>query len=376
MKYNKNMLIAYFVIIIIFSIYTYALVDPNLTLIAHPLWEIFRNHMVILGYYNRPISVIIYVTGIALLFLFHIYFMRSKKKLDVMRIGLIIALITLCAYPLLSHDLFNYMFTGKIVTYYHANPYVMRALDYPHDNWTRFMHWTHVTYPYGPTFLPLLLIPSLIGFSKFSITFILYKVFFATFYLISVYYLGKLNKWAALFFATNPLVIVEALINNHNDIVTVGIAIAGIYALHTSKVKTGKLLMLISGGIKYITLPLLLAGKPQGKLTRNSLLAIIGFTIVIVVACFKNGPYPWYFLNFFILLPYLGKRMKDFSILSFGLLLSYYPFIALGEWDNFKLSISHNIFEVALIINCAYILYLYRSNLRRLKYGIKPIRKK
>ncbi len=370
------MLVVYFTIILLFSIYTYALVDPNLTLIAHPLWEIFRNNMVVLGYYNRPMSALIYIVCILLLFALHIYFIRSKKKLDVMRIGLIIALITIFAYPLLSHDLFNYMFTGKIVTHYHANPYLMRALDYPHDEWTRFMHWTHVTYPYGPTFLPLLLIPSLIGFSKFSLTFILFKVFFATFYLIALYYLNKINKWSALFFATNPLIIIEALVNNHNDIVAIGISIAGIYMMYKNKNKLGKFLMLVSGGIKYITLPLLIAGKPHEKLTRNNLLAIAGLIIVLILVSFKNGPYPWYFLNLFILLPYLGKRMKDFSLLFLGLLLSYYPFVALGEWDTFKLTMSHNIIGAFIIINGIFLLYLNRSWIRRLKYRFKPIRKK
>lgn len=370
------MLVIYFIIIFLFSIYTYALVDPNLTLIAHPLWEIFRNNMVILGYHNRPLSSIIYIVGIIVLFLFHTYFIRSKRKLDAMRIGLIIALITLFAYPLLSHDLFNYMFTGKIVTHYHENPYLMRALDYPQDEWTRFMHWTHVTYPYGPTFLPMLLIPSLIGFSKFSLTFVLFKLFFATFYLMSVYFLNKVSRWSALFFATNPLIIIEALVNNHNDIVAVGIGIAGIYAMIKGRKHFGRFFMLISGLIKYITLPLLIAEKPQKKLTRTNLLVIVGMITTIIAVCVKNGPYPWYFLNVFVLLPFVGKRMKDFSLLFLGLLLSYYPFIAFGEWDNYKLAMSHNIIGIAILINGIYLLFLNRSWLSNLKYQFKPIRKK
>jgi hypothetical protein len=317
--------------------------------------------MVQLGYYNRSTSWLIYLGCVLAFFAFHLYFINSKKKVDVLRIAFIVAVLTLLSYPLLSHDLFNYMFTGKIVTHYGANPYMMRALDYPHDHWTRFMHWTHVTYPYGPTFLPLILIPSFIGFAKFSLTYVLFKIFFAFFYFISVYFLNKIDKWSALFFATHPLIIIEALINNHNDIVAVGLSIVGIYLLSKQKNIGARIFLLLSGGVKYITLPLIILSKPQKKHPRFTRIALAGLIITIFAVSYQNGIYPWYFLNCFLLLPYLGKHLKNTFIISAGLLLSYYPFIALGEWDESRLATKNIIIISAAVLNVAYLFYLKQT---------------
>jgi hypothetical protein len=50
------MIFAYTLILITLSLYSFALIDPNLTLINHELWEAFRNTMVNFGYHNRVLS--------------------------------------------------------------------------------------------------------------------------------------------------------------------------------------------------------------------------------------------------------------------------------------------------------------------------------
>jgi hypothetical protein len=84
------MLVVFFLAIIIFVVYSYSLVDPNLTIISHPLWEQFRNAMVQLGYYNRSTSWLIYLGCVLAFFAFHLYFINSKKKVDVLRVILIL----------------------------------------------------------------------------------------------------------------------------------------------------------------------------------------------------------------------------------------------------------------------------------------------
>jgi len=87
-------------------------------------------------------------------------FIRNFKRYNPLLISILIGVGLLFSYPFLSHDLFNYLFDAKIVTFYHQNPYILKALDFPSDPWLRFMHWTHRTYPYGPSFLFLTLVPS------------------------------------------------------------------------------------------------------------------------------------------------------------------------------------------------------------------------
>ena len=229
------MYILYYALIGVLGVYSYALVDPNFTLINHPLWELFRNNTVILGYYNRQYSWYIYVTLVILLFIAQYLFMRTWKKHSPIRISIIVGLLLLMAYPLLSHDFFNYLFDAKIVTYYHASPYMFRALDFPNDPWVRFMHWTHRTYPYGPSFLFVTLIPSFFGGGKLILNYLFFKIVFALCYVGSVWALSKVHRKYALFFATSPLVLVEGLVNAHNDMVALFFAFLGISFLWNKK---------------------------------------------------------------------------------------------------------------------------------------------
>ncbi|MFS8160257.1 MAG: hypothetical protein ACMG6E_08635, partial [Candidatus Roizmanbacteria bacterium] len=103
-------------------------------------------------------------------------------------------LFSIVMYPLLSKDFFNYLFDAKILTFYHQNPYLHKALDYPLDPWLRFMNWTHRVYPYGPAFLPITLIPSFLSFGKLIINFALFKALFALAYIHSTYLLTKMDR--------------------------------------------------------------------------------------------------------------------------------------------------------------------------------------
>lgn len=359
----------YSLLLIVLTIYSYALVDPNLTLLQHPLWIVFREKMVYFGYYQRELSSLVYISIIILLFVFHYYFTKNSQKISLSKILFLTSTILLLSYPFLSHDFFNYMFDAKIVTFYHQNPYFHKALDYPYDSWLRFMHWTHRTYPYGPTWLLLTLIPSFLSFGKFIVNFIFFKSMFIAFYIAAVYCLNKLNKKWALFFATNPLVLIEGLISSHNDLIGVSLAIMGIYYLLQQKNYRARLLLLFSGGVKYITLPLLFLRKidsGQARMTsfwgfrRNvgrlqNHLVYISVISLLLYLTFSFEIQPWYFIVIFALLPVYEKLVYGLNIFFFGLLLSYYPYIRLGDWNSpDKIQLKHGIIGFFLIINILY----------------------
>ena len=356
---HKSMTILYVVILIAVAIYSYALIDPNITLISHPLWVAFRDPMVRLGYHNRGVSILIYCFLIFLLYGFHYLFLNHIKRRRPLTIALVVAGTLLLSYPFLSHDFFNYMFDARILTHYGQNPYLHKALDFPSDQWLRFLQWTHRPYPYGPTFLPLTLIPSFLSLGKFSLGFVLFKSFFVTAYLTSVYCLNKLNKNAAVFFATHPLVIIEGVINSHNDLVAVALALMGIYFLQKNRGVWGRVLLLASGGIKYLTLPLLLLRQKTRKIVPENILALGGITAIIVYLSIFKEVQPWYFLNYFALLPFFPNLLRRSQIFFAGLLLSYYPYIYLGGWDKpEKVIMKHNIIIIFGALNLLYILYL------------------
>ncbi len=351
------MLIFYFIILALFSIYSYSLIDPNLTLFSNQLWELFRNNIIYLGYYQRSISSYIFLSFIVLLFFFHFYLVKNSKKFRPLKLALGVGLILIFSYPFLSHDFFNYMFDAKIVTFYGANPYIKKALDFPGDPWLRFMHWTHRTYPYGPVFLPLTLLPSFLSLGKLVMNFFLFKLLFAAFYFTAVYFLSKINSRWAVIFATQPLILVEGLINSHNDMVALSLAVIGIYFLFKKKI-WARWFLFFSAGIKYMTGPLLFLSK--NKKSKINILVVILIISVLIYFSFWQEIQPWYYLAAFAFLPFYEQLIIRLNIFFAGLLFSYYPYIAFDFWNNLEnIEMKHFIILVFFVINLLLLLIQY-----------------
>ena len=281
-----------------------------------------------------------------------------------MHYAISIAVLSILSYPFLSHDFFNYLFDAKIFTYYHLNPYTHRALDFPADPWLRFMHWTHRTYPYGPSFLLISLLPSFASFGKLILNFFFFKVLFAAGYLHTTYLLNKMNKSWTIFYGLNPLVIIEGLVNNHNDLIGVWLGIWAVYTIRNDKKAQAFILAVLCGGIKYLTLPLLAIFLPSKKYARILVaLGIIGLTTYLSI---MRGFQPWYLLNLFLLVPLYPRLIIHLSPLFMGSLLTYYPYIALDGWGvSGNVAIKHTIIMLSLVVQCIYMVGYFIYNRRK-----------
>lgn len=338
----------YFITVFLFSIYSYSLVDLNLTLFNHKFWDSFRSFITQIGYFNRGLSTTIFFAGIIILYV--LYFLVKKTKSSPIKVAFVIGIVSLVAYPFLSHDFFNYMFDAKILTFYGKNPYLFRALDFPADHWTRFMHWTHRVYPYGPTFLPITLIPSFLSGGKFILSLFFFKLTFVSFYLSAVWVVNKIDKNKALIIATHPLIIIEGLITPHNDLIVMSLGLIGIYLLFSKSIWS-RVFFIVSGLIKYSTLPILILSKKNKLL---NILAFIGVLTPLFYLSFFSEIQPWYFLILFIFLPIFPNLIRKIEIFLMGLIYSYYPYIMLGGWDTkYKVDLKHQIIIYFLITNLA-----------------------
>lgn len=355
------MIFVYLLSLIFLSIYSYFLIDPNLTFFQTDWWVSFRNMVVDQGYYHRDTSWLIYLVLVIALFLLHYFFVKNYKKVNPIKIVLLTALILIISYPFLSHDFFNYMFDARILTFYHANPYIHKALDFPSDHWLRFMQWTHRPYPYGPIFLLITLVPSVLALGKFVLNFFLFKLTFAIFYWLAVYFMQKIGKKWAVIIATHPLILLEGLVSSHNDLIAMSLAIIGIVLVFNKTNLRARLFLLLSAGIKYMTLPIIFISKNNKSLTK---IAFVGMLLVIAYLSIKSEAQPWYFLNIFIFLPYFEKFIRNLNILFFGLLVSYYPYIRLGGWDSAeKINLKHEILIAAVLLNVVWLVISYRKTL-------------
>lgn len=358
------MIAAYLLLLFGLTVYSYALIDPNITFFNHVVWSRFLETMLQLGYHQRYNSSVIYVCIVLLLFLFNFLFLKYEKKVNPIRLSLFVAAILLLSYPFLSHDFLKYMFDAKIVTVYHQNPYITPPLAFPDDRWLRFLHWVEQPFRYGPVFLGISLIPSWLSGGKFLLSFIFLKATMMGFYLTTVYCLTKLNKRWGIMFATHPLIIIEGLVNGHNDLITTALVTIGIYWLWNKKVILGRVFLLLSLGIKYFSFPALFLTKNKSKMNLLIFLyfLFLPFSLLLPIMGALTGVeiLSWYFINLLVFIPYYEKQISHLSLLFLGLLLSYYPFIRYGEWSKLgDFSVRHIIMVGFFVANLT-ILLIFR----------------
>jgi len=180
-------------------LYSYSQVDLNLTLSQNRFVIMFVERMQNLGYFNRPASTLTYLFLLTIAFtIFGINLWlayRGKVSLRYLKLTMVGTTFALVfAYPFLSSDLFNYIFYSKIILNYHASPYTHRALDFPGDDWLRFMRWVHGYAPYGPLWLAGALIPAILGFGKFILNLLMFKIFIGIFHIINSHIILKIQS--------------------------------------------------------------------------------------------------------------------------------------------------------------------------------------
>lgn len=338
--------IFYALVLITLFLYSFTQIDLNLTLSQSSIFQSLQKFFIQIGYFQRPLSTSIFLTLVFLFFIFYLLFLWlvNQGKISRRQIWWFSALsvgLLLFSYPAFSHDLFNYMFDARIFTKYQLNPYFFKPLDFPYDPWTRFMHWTHRNYPYGPTWLILTLPLSYLGFGKFLLTALNFKILVSAAYLGTTFLIGKIlakiNPHQQLlgmaFFAFNPLVIIESLVSTHHDIVMMFFMLLALYLLCLRQKLLSLSAFAISTGVKYVMLPLL----PLWIFGFRRNLAVVLAVLSLAYVASQREIQPWYFiwvLPFVALVP----TNKFFTFLttgfSLGLLLRYAPFLYLGHWND------------------------------------------
>lgn len=376
MKKIPLFLSGYFVAIIGLFFYSYTQVDLSLTFSRASIFQTIEKGFQYIGYFNRPLSTDIYTGLLTLLFLFYFGFLYLAKVKQISRstVWLVIfatTAILLLTYNAFSYDFFNYIFYGKIITHYHQNPYLVKALDFPREPMLSFMHWTHNTYPYGPIWLVLTVPLSFLGMQYFLPTFFLYKLLAGACFIGTVYFLEKILKRIApdsvvqglILFALNPLVYIEMLVSAHNDGAMIFFAIFGVYLLLQKKWVFGLISILLSIFTKeataFLILPALLYAvqiifKKQ-FVSENMFLWGCALSMIggFLFAISKIEVQPWYFVWFFPFIIVFKIPRSIFAVVigfSFGLMLRYVPFLYQGDWNGLALVVKNYVTIVTPII--------------------------
>lgn len=351
-------------------LYSFTQVDLSLTLSQASFIQTVQKAFQYVGWFERPLSTYLYIAVFVILFALYYWTIKlvCEKKVNRKTLWITIFVVTVIlglSYNAFSYDLFNYIFDAKIVTFYNQNPYLHKALDFPNDPMLSFMRWTHRTYPYGPGWLLMTIPISYIGGNIFIVTYYLFKILMASFFILTVFSIGKIANVLKLkdsllpmvAFAFNPFVLLESLVSAHNDIVMMGLAMLGTYYLLDMKTVKGLVFYILSISIKFATaLSLLIFFLLVGIKKKNMIIAAsIGCMIIaVILATMRTNFQPWYLLYVapFAALLYEKNYIKfPLWTLSIAAILFYIPFLYTGNWDPPIPEILTNIMLFAIIIS-------------------------
>ncbi len=337
----------YLTLAIILFIYSYGFLDFNLTLTSNPTILAILAPLQHLVYFNRPLSTKIFTSIMVLMFGLYLSLLARVKKGEVkvfpIKFFVGLAIILTLAYPMLSYDVFNYMFHSKILIFYHQNPHLHAPLEYTGDLWLRFMRWVHTPSAYGPVFTAIELPSYLLGFGRFVPVLYLMKITMTGFFVWCVYLVGKIGKqiglrgeqslFAMMALAFNPFLLMDVVVNGHNDAVMMAFFLLSLYYSLKSRVGSSVFSLLASIGTKYVTVitaPLYLIRSPKIKIWFSFLILLL--PVVVSLGRFQ----PWYLVWAIIPGVLVDNRLvRTWIVLSsVAGIIFYLPYISTGFWQN------------------------------------------
>lgn len=222
--------------------------------------------------------------------------------------ALLFGLVVGAAYPVGALDVLNYIFQGRVVAHYGANPYAVLPSQYPSDPIVPYLLWPDWPSTYGPLWTLIGGAAALAYGDNLLLGIALFKAIAVTFYLATsllVYVLLRTLRpgravAGALLFAWNPLVVYETVANAHNDVAMAFFAIAALYALVRGRMGLALPLLMASVLVKFITvllLPVFLVWwlargeRPRERIVQAAwALVLAGALAVALYALFWYGP--------------------------------------------------------------------------------------
>ena len=341
-------LLPFFILLAGLLIFSYGFIDPNLALSTNPVFLHIQEPLKNLAYHQRPITTILFFAALIGLFAYYGIFLKYctrmfkswKQACIVLGIS---AVILVFSYPALTYDLFNYIATAKVAFTYYENPYAVMPIEIPNDPNLAFTRAANKLALYGPVWIALSAFPHYLGMGNIWQTIATFKLMNAVVYICFCYFIYRVTKKLTnvVFFALNPLVLIEVIMNGHNDLFMIFLALGGLLFWRQNNKIIGSLLFVASWFIKGATLiltPLFFLQKISWErllLIAYCLLSLVFF----VVAPIREELYSWYavwLIATAALLPLKSHRfIFGFTIvLSLALELRALPYMWMGYYGG------------------------------------------
>lgn len=340
---KRFLFVGYTAIFIALTLFSYLFVDANFIYFPSSFAGFNGHHRILVSG--------IYFLLISIFFGIYVFLLRNinsvVQNLSEIKKFIPVFLVPVFAYPaMFSYDMFNYITTSKVLFYYHENPYLIMPIDFINDPILLFTRAANKLALYGMFWTFISGIPYLLSFGNYLVSILMFKLFSALFYLGLIFLIWKLtgNKLSVVLLAANPLIIIETFISGHNDVVMMFFALLAAYLLKNKRIFLAILCLFLSILIKYATLFLvpifLLTIVQYVKNKKNDwnkfyLFSFFSMLVIFIFSFLREEIYPWYAiwpLTYLVLIPEKNKLINIFLGLSFGLMLSYIPYMYFGTY--------------------------------------------
>lgn len=231
--------------------------------------------------------VTVFVAALALLTVAYVYAVYSVRLSRVSGLGRIVvgftALLTAPALinpDLFSHDVYLYMFYGRMVNVHGLNPYVTLPSAVSGDAFLAYVDWRNVTSSYGPLWTSWSAMVDLLAPGGVAAHVVAFKFAGALTHLVNTCLIGLLVRRASprnvplamAAYGWNPLTITEFAGNAHNESFMLLLVLSALLAYYRRRPMLGVLLLTAAIAVKFsaaLLLPLYIVALLRGCQSRG-----------------------------------------------------------------------------------------------------------
>jgi 4-amino-4-deoxy-L-arabinose transferase-like glycosyltransferase len=264
---------------------------------------------------------------------------------------------------------------AKMMHVYEASPYTHAAWDFPQEPWLSFMMNIHTTTPYGYVWTGLGYVLYILALGDLQLGMMLFRllaVFSVAAIGWSIWEISAKDRRMlfAGYFMFNPLVMLEAINNTHNDITMMAFLLVGLalFFRYRQKNKLQASILLLVGWLLSVHTKLVTVVLPAVVALYYVLRKKIPWfnaadygAWLLIVAMFADGSkrfFSWYLLWAFSLSALAQSKFTKqiLFLFSFTGMLSYVFFISSGEYSK-----EQGLLRIGLLFSLPIIFVIYAA---------------